>query len=55
MKNSIADKFHDSLSEFHYPTNEAEVSGSDLKNKLYYRLSTKLQELTIPEPFNAFF
>ena len=29
---SIAHKFHDSLSEFHYSTSEAEVSGSDLKN-----------------------
>ena len=43
------DRFHDFLSEFLYLAAEAGVSDDDLKDELYYRITTKLQELTMAE------
>ena len=47
MKNT--DRFHDFLSEFLYLATEAGVSDDDLKDELYHQITTKLQELTMPE------
>ena len=43
------DQFHDFLSEFLYLAAEAGVSNNDLKDELYYWITTKLQELTMAE------
>ena len=43
------DRFHDFLSEFLYLAAEAGVSDDDLKDELYHRITTKLQELTMAE------
>lgn len=43
------DKFHDFLSEFMYLAEEAEIPEDTWKDELYHKLTTKLQELTIPE------
>lgn len=43
------DRFHDFLSEFLYLAAEAGVSDNDLKDELYHRITTKLQELTMAE------
>ena len=42
-------QFHDFLSEFLYLAAEAGVSDDDLKDELYHRITTKLQELTMTE------
>ena len=47
MKTS--DQFHDFFSKFLYFTAEVGVSDDDLKDELYHRLTTKLQELTMAE------
>ena len=47
MKNT--DWFHDFLSEFLYLATEASISNDNLKDELYHWITTKLQELTIPE------
>ena len=43
------DYFHNFLSEFLYLAAETSISDDDLKDELYYHLTTKLQELTIAE------
>ena len=43
------DWFHDFLSEFLYLATEASISNDNLKDELYHWITTKLQELTIPE------
>ena len=43
------DQFHDFLLEFLYLAAEAGVSDDDLKDELYHRITTKLQELTMAE------
>ena len=43
------DRLHDFLSEFLYLAAEAGVSDDNLKDELYHRITTKLQELTMAE------
>ena len=43
------DWFHNFLSEFLYLTTEAGISDDDLKDELYHWITTKLQELIMPE------
>ena len=45
----ITNWFHDFLSEFLYLAAKAGISDNNLKDKLYYWITTKLQELTIAE------
>lgn len=45
----VSDKFHDFLSEFLYLAAEAGVAEDDWKDELYFKLTTKLQELCISD------